>query len=231
MSNFFLDSVKSDELDNLNDINDLTRMAYQNKSNDIPLKNNSMTDRFESDTFINHKESFETNNKRINSLNDEIRELKDKLKLIYEKDEKIYSQKCELEKLNSELENMNSFKNKNKILIDKNISLKAELDFLKIEISDHQKILDENNLLKKKLIEINKNDSEIESEEIIETEGYQSDKIKIDLPKIKSVLYTRLKTYHEKHIDNLMNQYDLENKKELDKKNIEKLLLEAIHFN
>tara|TARA_Y100000817_G_scaffold210405_1_gene165122 strand:- start:2029 stop:2724 length:696 start_codon:yes stop_codon:yes gene_type:complete len=231
MSNFFLDSVKSDELDNLNDINDLTRMAYQNKSNDIPLKNNSMTDRFESDTFINHKESFETNNKRINSLNDEIRELKDKLKLIYEKDEKIYSQKCELEKLNSELENMNSFKNKNKILIDKNISLKAELDFLKIEISDHQKILDENNLLKKKLIEINKNDSEIESEEIIETEGYQSDKIKIDLPKIKSVLYTRLKTYHEKHIDNLMNQYDLENKKELDKKTMEKLLLEAIHFN
>ena len=231
MSNFFLDSIKSDELENLNDTNDLTRMAYQNKSNDIPLKNNSMTDRFESDTFINHKESFETNNKRINSLNDEIRELKDKLKLIYEKDEKIYSQKCELEKLNSELENMNSFKNKNKILIDKNISLKAELDFLKIEISDHQKILDENNLLKKKLIEINKNDSEIESEEIIETEGYQSDKIKIDLPKIKSVLYTRLKTYHEKHIDNLMNQYDLENKKELDKKTMEKLLLEAIHFN
>ena len=29
MSNFFLDSVKSDELENLNDTNDLTRMAYQ----------------------------------------------------------------------------------------------------------------------------------------------------------------------------------------------------------
>ena len=236
MSNIFLESMtkdipKEDSLSSLNDRGDLTRMAYSNKSSDIPLRNSSMTDRFESDTFINHKESFETNNKRINSLNDEIRELKDKLKLIYEKDEKIYSQKCELEKLNSELENMNSFKNKNKIVIDKKISLEAQLDILRIEISDHQKILDENNLLKKKLIEINKNDSEIESEEIIETEGYQSDKIKIDLPKIKSVLYTRLKTYHEKHIDNLMNQYDLENKKELDKKTMEKLLLEAIHFN
>ena len=81
MSNFFLDSVKSDELENLNDTNDLTRMAYQNKSNDIPIRNNSMPDRFESDTFINHKESFETNNKRINYLNDEIRILKEKLKL------------------------------------------------------------------------------------------------------------------------------------------------------
>ena len=111
MSNFFLESVKPDQLENLNDTNDLTRMAYQSKGNDIPLRNNSMTDRFESDTFINHKESFETNNKRINSLNDEIRELKEKVKLVYEKDEKIYSQKCELEKLNSELESMNSFKN------------------------------------------------------------------------------------------------------------------------
>ena len=82
MSNFFLDSVKSDELENLNDTNDLTRMAYQNKSNDIPIRNNSIIDRNESNSFINHKESFETNNKRINSLNDEIRDLKfDSIKL------------------------------------------------------------------------------------------------------------------------------------------------------
>ena len=37
--------------------------------------------------------------------------------------------------------------------------------------------------------------------------------------------------YHEKHIDNLMNQYDLENKTEIDKTTMEKLLLEAIHLN
>ena len=139
MSNFFLESVKSDQLENLNDTNDLTRMAYQNKSNDIPIRNNSMTDRFESDTFINHKESFEKNNSRINSLNDEIRELKEKVKLVYEKDEKIQSQKNELNKLTLELERISPFQNKNKILIDENISLKTELDFLKIEISDHQK--------------------------------------------------------------------------------------------
>ena len=109
MSNFFLDSVKSETLKSLNDRNDLTRMAYQNKSNDIPLKNNTVTDRFETDTFINHKESFEMNNKRINSLNDEIRELKEKVKLVYEKDEKIQSQKNELNKLTLELERISPF--------------------------------------------------------------------------------------------------------------------------
>ena len=77
MSNIFLDSVKKDDpLNSLNDTNDLTRLAYSNKSSDIPLRNNSLTDRFETDTFINNKESFESNNSRINSLNEEIRELK-----------------------------------------------------------------------------------------------------------------------------------------------------------
>lgn len=55
---FFLKSVKSESIVTLNNTNDLTRLAYQNKSSDIPLRNNSMTNRFESDTFINHKESF-----------------------------------------------------------------------------------------------------------------------------------------------------------------------------
>ena len=77
MSNIFFDSVKKDDpLNSLNDTNDLTRLAYSNKSSDIPLRNNSLTDRFETDTFINNKESFESNNSRINSLNEEIRELK-----------------------------------------------------------------------------------------------------------------------------------------------------------
>ena len=90
MSNFFLDSVNHDTKNDikddikddisLNDTNDLTRLAYQNKSGDIPLRNNSMTDRFESDTFINHKESFESNNSRINSLNHDSKIKPDSLK-------------------------------------------------------------------------------------------------------------------------------------------------------
>src|SRR6056300_334042 len=104
MSNFFLDSVKKDtSLTSLNERNDLTRLAYSNKSADIPLRNNSMTNRFKPDTFINNKESFERNNSRINSLNDEIRELKNKLKLVYEKDEEIQKLKNEKSQLELKL--------------------------------------------------------------------------------------------------------------------------------
>ena len=55
MSNIFLESVKDDPLISLNDTSDLTRMAYSNNSSDIPLRNSSLTDRFESDTFIIQK--------------------------------------------------------------------------------------------------------------------------------------------------------------------------------
>ena len=104
----------------------------------------------------------------------------------------------------------------------------AKSDILKIKELNSQRLMDENNLLKKKLIEFTNKETEGET---IETDGYKSEKIKVNIPKLKSVLYTRLKIYHEKHIDNLMNQYDLENKTELDKQTMEKLLLEAIHFN
>jgi len=109
MSNIFLDSVKKDNVNktddyiSLNDTSDLTRLAYSNKSSDIPLRNSSLTDRFESDTFINNKESFESNNSRINSLNEEIRGLKMKCREIYEKDEMIVSLRNECNDLKESL--------------------------------------------------------------------------------------------------------------------------------
>ena len=227
MSNFFLDSVTSEPLESLNDTNDLTRMAYQNKRNDIPLRKNTITDQFENNTFINHKESFEQNNSRLNSLHDEIRILKGKLKVVYEKDETIQSQKCELQKLNSELENLNSFKDKNRILHEDNKSLRNEVERLKIQKLDHTTLINENIRLKKKIIELTNKESK---DEIIINECCDSTTIKIDIHTLKTILYTRLKTYHEKHIDNLINQYDLENKDEIDKTTMEKILLEAIHL-
>jgi hypothetical protein len=226
MSNFFLDSVKDDTISSLNDTSDLTRMAYSNKSSDIPLRNSSMTDRFESDTFINHKESFENNNSRINSLNDEIRELKDKLKLVYEKDEEIQRLKNELSKVNSELDTSNSVKDKYRIVNDENRSLRMELDLLRVKELEHNKLRDENILLKNKLAEPTKKDHD---DEIKEDHISSNEKIMIDVPKLKSVLYTRLKSYHERHIDQLINQYNLTEKKEIDKITMEKILLEAIH--
>ena len=194
MSNFFLESVKDEPLISLNDRNDLTRMAYQNNSSDTPLRNNSMTDRYEEDTFINHKESFENNNSRINTLNEEIREYKDKLRTLYEKDEEIRSLKSDLGKLQKEVEEYTKVKGENNFLRRENSRLKQEL-------SDATK---QDNLSKEETV-------------------------KIDVTKIKKILFTRLKDYHEKHIDDLIEQYDLNKKKEIDKSVMEKILLEAIH--
>jgi len=208
MSNFFLESVKDEPLISLNDRNDLARMAYQNKSSDIPLRNNSVTDRFEENTFINHKESFENNNSRINSLNEEIREYKEKLRTLYEKEEEIRSLKSDCETLQKEVDECNKAKGENNFLRNENSRLKQELSSL-------SKVKEENIYLKEK-----SKDNEDSSKE---------EKIPIYVTKIKRILFTRLKDYHEKHIDELIDQYDLTKKKEIDKSVMEKILLEAIH--
>uniref|UniRef100_A0A6C0FDB6 Uncharacterized protein n=1 Tax=viral metagenome TaxID=1070528 RepID=A0A6C0FDB6_9ZZZZ len=245
MSNFFLDSVKKDtSLTSLNERNDLTRLAYSNKSADIPLKNNSRTDRFEPDTFINNKESFERNNSRINSLNDEIRELKNKLKLVYEKDSEIQSLKNEKSQLESRLKESERHQNENNRLRLDNDSLKRELDMLKITGLETDKLKSENEMLKRKLLELTKEDNknkntdevkeiqdteEIEEIEEIETDGYSKETVSVDVPKLKNILYNRLKSYHENHIEKLISQYGLNEKKEIEKETMEKILLEAIH--
>ena len=206
MSNFFLDSVKEEPLTSLNDRNDLARMAYQNKSSDIPLRNNSATDRFENNTFINHKESFENNNSRINSLNEEVREYKEKLRTLYEKDEEIRSLRVDCETLQKDVEEYNKVRGENTFLRNENSRLKQEL-------SDLTRIKEENTSLKEK----------------IKDESVKEEKISIDVTKIKSVLFTRLKDYHEKHIDDLIDQYELTKKKEIDKSTMEEMLLQAIH--
>jgi len=246
MSNFFLDSVKKDtSLTSLNERNDLTRLAYSNKSNDIPLRNNSMTDRFKPDTFINNKESFEQNNSRINSLNDEIRELKNKLKLVYEKDGEIQKLKNEKSQLELRLKESERHQNENNRLRLDNDSLKRELDMLKITGLETDKLKSENELLKRKLLELTKEDNkntdevkEIQDTEVIqdmeiieeiETDGYSKETVSIDVPKLKNILYNRLKSYHENHIEKLISQYGLDEKKEIEKETMEKILLEAIH--
>lgn len=208
MSNIFLDSVKKDDpLNSLNDTNDLTRLAYSNKSSDIPLRNNSLTDRFETDTFINNKESFESNNSRINDLNEEIRELKMKCREIYEKDEMIKSFRKECGDLNESLNDYEKCKGVNNFLRKENMSLKDEIKSLK----------DENYSLKN-----NKTESEKETS--------NDDKIEIDVDKIKNILSNRLKDTHEKHIDDLIDEYKLKDCKRLNKSVMEEILYKAIHL-
>ena len=220
MSNFFFESVVSNSIsdsqnksmqDTLNDTNDLTRLAYQNKSGDIPIRNNSMTDRFESDTFINHKESFEANNSRLNGLHDEIRELNDKLRIIPEKDNKIHELKCENDNLRLELEEVKISYQKCK---QETISLSSDKKFLQSKID---RLLEDN---------LDKQDTETNKTETNKTEEL----IPINISHIKQILCSRLKTYHEKHVDELIQTYQLHNKKEIPKELMEKILMEAIHI-
>ena len=210
MTNIFLDSVNDDPLTSLNDTSDLTRVAYSNKSSDIPLRNNSMTDRFESDTFINTKESFESNNSRINDLNEEIRELKMKCREIYEKDEIIGSLKTECLELKKSLEDYEKSKGENNYLRKEQIRLKDEI-----------------NTIQNKMIAL---ESDSVSREDDKSVNINADKISVDIHKIKQILSTRLKDTHEKHIDDLISQYHLTEKKEIDKSLMEELLYKAIHL-
>ena len=228
----------------LNSMNDLSRSAYSNntKANDL---DNKPINRFDTDILLNSKESFDSNNQKLNSLQEEILSLKRKLTIIPEKDEEIQSLKCDLEKqndqsnINSVLSSeLNKFKQENQQLRD-------NYDRLQLENMNNQKLQQENNMLKKKLLDLNrklkkeeqsKEYSETDIEDImtedIMTEDYvkESEEISINVPELKKILSNRLKSYHEKHIDNLIDTYNLQNKNSIEKETMEKILLEAIHI-
>jgi hypothetical protein len=204
-NNVFLDNV------------DIERIAYQKKDNMNNMNNNINT--LES-VAVSKTESFTDNNKRINDLQDEVLELKQKLKTIYEKEDEIVRLNLEIKKYKEDTKISDTlkrallqFKNENKILRD-------QCDKYEIHKIDSDALKQENKMLKTRL-----NTNEIE--DIID-DG--DEKINIDIVNLKSILSNRLKTYHEKHIDNLILSYELTDKNQIDKKTIEKLLEEAIHI-
>lgn len=229
----------------LNSMNDLTRSAYSNntKANDL---DNKPINRFDTDILLNSKESFDSNNQKLNSLQEEILSLKRKLSIIPEKDEEIQSLKCEIEKLNDQNDINSALSSEvNKLKLD-NQGLRDNYDRLQLENMNNQKLQQENNMLKRKIIDLNKkiksekNKEEFSDSEIadIMTEDYEeekleisdTEKIQINVPQLKQILSNRLKSYHEKHIDNLIDLYNLQGKESIEKETMEKLLLEAIHI-
>ena len=62
------------------------------------------------------------------------------------------------------------------------------------------------------------------------TSSENESKIELNIDKLKGVLSSRLKSYHDKHINELINSYNLKPNQKIDKELIEKLLLEAIHI-
>lgn len=217
----------------LNTLNDLTRDAYKNDTK-ANILDKQPVNRFETDIVLNSKESFDNNNKRINEMQDEIISLKNKLKMIYEKDEEIQKLKNENEKINNELEIKNKKIMESEKLIYDNKNLRDQHDKLQIELMNYNSIKQENELLKKKKNDLEEvTEDEINSEKSIninENNNLSKEKIKIDASKLKEILNTRLKTYHEKHIDNLLLENDLYEKEYIDKELLEKILLDAIHL-
>ena len=229
----------------LNSLNDLTRSAYSNNTKANSLDNKPVN-RFDTDILLNSKESFESNNSRLNSLQEEILSLKRKLNVIPEKDEKIQEQKCEIEKLNDQITLNSSIQSELQKLKSENKTLRDNYDRLQLENMNNNKLKQENDMLKKKIIELNSQlkKKEIEDEfseseiQDIMTEDYEDnldnssnkEKIEINIIQLKNVLSNRLKSYHDKHIENLIDTYDLRGKTQIDKEIMEKLLLEAIHI-
>ena len=220
--NIFLDTI------------DISRAAYINSQN-IPL-NNSLKQTFHSgnatrtqsssnnDLFINHKEAFETNNTRINDLNDEIRELKNKLRIIYEKDKEIDTLQCENKQLLRELEDLRRTYNSSKLALDALKTKEQEyIQNIRSLEERHKELSEESNNKR-----LNTEDKVVTQDKGI-TESKEN-KIQIDIPRLKSILYSRLKTYHEKHIEDLIQSYELHNKTEIDKELMEQILVEAIHM-
>lgn len=61
-------------------------------------------------------------------------------------------------------------------------------------------------------------------------EEIKDDLIHINIYNLKNVLAKRLKSTHERHIDNLIQQYKIENNSKISKSIMEKMLKEAIHL-
>jgi hypothetical protein len=222
----------------LNSINDLTRNAYSNNTK-AGVLDKKPVNRFDTDILLNSKESFDSNNQKLNSLQEEILSLKRKLSMITEKDEEIQSLKCDIEKLNDQSKINSGLSSDVTKFKEENLQLRDNYDRLQLENMNNSRLQQENEMLKKEIINLHKQvkKEEIDMEEIM-TEDYSKERSKedyketipINIIELKAILSNRLKSYHEKHIDNLIDTYNLKNKNVIEKETMEKILLEAIHI-
>ena len=230
---------------NIDIFNDVTRPSNILSSKDlVPTKTHE--DRFQTDIIINGKTNFEKDNTIISSLNDEIVSLKEKMRFVTEKDEKIHKLQLEITSLKKDNIDNNRIKEENSKYRVENKKLRDEADNIRIQLTRLHSLESENSNLKSKLVEYHKQleDQKVEKkekvegfsiEEILEDEEetievVQEPLIPIDVNQLKDVLFNRLQTYHEKHIDELITTYDLHSKSEISKKTLEELLKQAIHM-
>lgn len=253
-----LNNIPQKQFSSFDIFNDIERSAYSksgsstsmdNPANDL---NKGKPNRFETDIMLNGKTKFQDSNTIINSLQDELLSLKEKMKLVYEKDEEIQKLKYEIDKMSKEASELVSNRQELFRLKEENRSLRDEMDRSKENVMKISRLEGENRMLKEKLSIDDSNsleeDNSLETDEIekrilfeeddklqIEikeetVEEMKDDLIHINIFNLKNVLANRLKSTHEQHIDNLIQQYNIENNSKISKSIMEKMLKEAIHL-
>jgi len=249
--NIDLNNIPQKQFSSIDIFNDIERSAYSNSgsstSTDNPANglNRGKPNRFETDIMLNGKTKFQDSNTIINSLQDELLSLKEKMKLVYEKDEEIQKLKYEIDKMSKEASGLVSNRQELFRLKEENRSLRDEVDKGRENEMKISRLEGENRMLKEKLSidDSNSLEEEIDKRILFEEEDklqieikeetveeIKDDLIHINIFNLKNVLANRLKSTHEQHIDNLIQQYNIENNSKISKSIMEKMLIEAIHL-
>ena len=251
-----VNNIPQKQFSNFDIFNDVERSAYSKQgsstSMDNPVNdlNKGKPNRFETDIMLNGKTKFQDSNTIINSLQDEILTLKEKMKFVYEKDEEIQKLKYEIDKMNKEASELASNQQELFRLKEENRSLRDEVEKGRGNEMKLSRLESENMMLKEKLKDsLEKEDvnndvsNDLDKRILLEeddklqieikeerVEEIKDDLIHINIFNLKNVLANRLKSTHERHIDNLIQQYKIENNSKISKSIMEKMLKEAIHL-
>jgi hypothetical protein len=188
----------------------------------LPLHNNQ-DKRFQTDILINGKTQYEEKNTIIQSLEEEIVNMKHKMTFVFEKDEEIAKLKKQISELKSEVKDYKDTGKQNAELRLENRQLKEQINEIRSTQNDQDFLLTENKMLKDKLKELGEKEESLEIEEIDEL-------VDVNVPQLRRVLLNRLKDKQTKHIEGLINQYQLKNKNKIKKSIMEQILIEAIHL-
>ena len=212
--------------------NDVTTLSFNDLVKDEEKEKNKYN-RLESNIYLNKRESYDDSNKLINSLNEELLSLKRKMKFVYEKDEEIQKLKNKVNELQS-----NDIKSQDKYKTE-NIALKLSLSSLEEKnkeylnrinelISNENKEVELLNKLKKDNSLLKRELNLLKKQEDFDVEVKIKEKVKVDIQKLKRILSKKLENKREDKINRLLKEYNIVDKKEIDKDIIEKLIKETI---
>ena len=212
--------------------NDVTTLSFNDLVKNEEKEKNKYN-RLESNIYLNKRESYDDSNKLINSLNEELLSLKRKMKFVYEKDEEIQKLKNKVNELQS-----NNINSQDKCQTE-NITLKFSLSSLEEKnkeylnrinelISSENKEVELLNELKKDNSLLKRELNLLKKQEDFDVEVKIKEKVKVDIQKLKRILSKKLENKREDKINRLLKEYNIVDKKEIDKNIIEKLIKETI---